>query len=140
KALKVMRELINWMIRGDRMERDPFRTITLLNEDADPKKRQRRTLTIEELGRLIQAAEKGTPIDSVVGRRARSDLSVCLRFGPAPFRVGTLGVPTHRAGRRHSLHRTTGHHCESKAGRRRAHSSRRGRQTPSVDWSTPSDR
>lgn len=52
-ALKNVRAFINWMLRTERLSRDPFRTVATLNEDADPHRRRRRALTGNEFQQLL---------------------------------------------------------------------------------------
>ena len=67
-ALKGIRALIRWMIRTDRLVKDPFKAITVVNEGADPRRRHRRALTPQEFSKLIKATETSTTsVESVSG-------------------------------------------------------------------------
>jgi integrase len=56
-SLKGWRAMTAWMIRAERLDRDPFRTITVLNEEADAGRRVRRALTPGEFEKLLNASE-----------------------------------------------------------------------------------
>jgi integrase len=64
-ALKGLRALTSWMVRSDRLQRDPLRTIPTINEQADPGRRRRRGLTPTEFEKLLACA-KGT-IEGISG-------------------------------------------------------------------------
>jgi integrase len=67
-ALKALRSMVSWMIRTDRLGRDPFRGISTVNEEADPNRRHRRALTPKELAKVVQAAEQSSEtIEGVAG-------------------------------------------------------------------------
>jgi integrase len=66
-SLKAMRAFIRWMIQSERMPRDPFAMLTVVNEASDPNRRSRRTLTPDEFARLIRAAERGPTIEGITG-------------------------------------------------------------------------
>ena len=67
-ALKSMRAFVRWMVNSDRLAKDPLRCLAAINEDADPNRRRRRSLTSEEFSKLIAAAEAGPKIEDVSGR------------------------------------------------------------------------
>lgn len=67
-ALKALRSMVSWMIRTDRLGRDPFRGISTVNEEADPNRRHRRALTPQELSKVVEAAEQSPEtIEGVAG-------------------------------------------------------------------------
>jgi len=67
RVLKSLLGLIHWMQKNDRTDKDPLRTIALLDEGTDPNRRVRRALTLAELGLLVQAAESGPMRDGLDG-------------------------------------------------------------------------
>lgn len=67
RALITVNAFIHWMQKNERMETEPFRSINMLSEQTDPKRRVRRALTSEEVVALILAAEKGQPVQCVEG-------------------------------------------------------------------------
>jgi integrase len=70
-ALKSLRAFVNWLVKTDRLARDPFRTIATLNEEADPNRRRRRALTADEFSHLLIAAEQGRAVEGVEGAQRR---------------------------------------------------------------------
>lgn len=58
-ALKSLRAMTSWLVRTDRLQRDPLRTLSTINEEGDPRSRRRRALTAQEFELLIKAAEGG---------------------------------------------------------------------------------
>lgn len=70
-ALKSLRAFVNWLVKTDRLARDPFRTIATLNEEADPHRRRRRALTADEFSKLLTAAEQGKEVEGVEGTQRR---------------------------------------------------------------------
>lgn len=66
-ALKAMRAFVRWLMKSERLSRDPFAMLRLINEASDPNRRQRRALEPQEFIRLIRAAEAGDIVESVPG-------------------------------------------------------------------------
>ena len=67
-ALKAVRAFVRWLMRSDRLAKDPFKGIATVNESADPRRRHRRALTAEEFATLIGVTEKSdTLIESNSG-------------------------------------------------------------------------
>lgn len=71
-ALKYLRAFINWMVRTNRLGKNPFKTIATLNEEADPQRRQRRALTADEFTKLLAATEKAGVIEGLDGPQRRT--------------------------------------------------------------------
>ncbi len=66
-ALKSVRAFVRWLVRSDRLAKDPFRTLSAINEAADPRRRRRRALEPTEFALLIAAAEQGKIVEAVSG-------------------------------------------------------------------------
>ncbi len=56
-SLKGLRAMVAWMLAAEKLERDPFRTIGVLNEEADAGRRIRRALSSDEFETLLNTAE-----------------------------------------------------------------------------------
>ena len=68
--LKSLRAFVRYLLREDRIAKDPFQTVQMLNVEADPKgKRKRRDLTADEFAALLLAAEKSGTLDGVDGEQ-----------------------------------------------------------------------
>lgn len=88
--LSAMREFCWWLIRRDALAKNPFREIKLLNVEAD-QRHARRSLTVEELGRLLEVART-------------SDRTVYRLDGEARYHLYLLACSSgFRAGELHSL-------------------------------------
>lgn len=66
-ALKSVRAFVRWMVKSDRLLKDPLKTLSAVNEEADPNRRHRRALDPNEFARLTAAAECGLAVESVSG-------------------------------------------------------------------------
>jgi integrase len=66
-SLKAMRAFVRWMVKSDRMPRDPIAMLTVVNEAAGPNQRLRRPLDPNEFSKLVHAAEQGPTIESISG-------------------------------------------------------------------------
>ena len=66
-ALKSVRAVVRWMVKSDRLLKDPFKTLSAVNEEADPNRRHRRALDADDFARLVAAAERGRTVESVSG-------------------------------------------------------------------------
>lgn len=66
-ALKSVRAFVRWLVKSDRLLKDPFKMLSAVNEQSDPNRRQRRPLEPSEFTRLIAAAENGKMIESISG-------------------------------------------------------------------------
>ena len=49
--------MVAWMLAAEKLERDPFRTIGVLNEEADAGRRVRRALSSDEFEKLLNTVE-----------------------------------------------------------------------------------
>jgi len=63
----------NWLVRAGRLTVNPFSAMPMLNEKAD-RRRERRVLTLEEFGKLIDAAERRPLSDRSKNRGADAEL------------------------------------------------------------------
>jgi integrase len=66
-SLKAMRAFNSWMTKSERIPRDPFAMLSVVNEASDPNRRLRRPLTPEEFFQLLEAAERGSEIEAITG-------------------------------------------------------------------------
>lgn len=66
-ALKSIRAFVRYLVKSDRLAKDPFRTLAAINEEGDPRRRRRRALEPHEFSQLIAAAENGKKIEAVSG-------------------------------------------------------------------------
>ena len=68
-ALKAIRALVSWMIRSDRLARDPFKGIATVNEAADPRRRHRRPGGDRHDTRVQRSRGEGGDLVGLLGPR-----------------------------------------------------------------------
>lgn len=65
--IRAVKSFSRWLLDNDRIEKDPFRRIKVLN-DATDQRHHRRALSADEFALLIEAARTGPPIQEISGR------------------------------------------------------------------------
>jgi len=90
--MRSMKSFARWMLRNDRLYRNPLDNLELVNTSTD-RRHDRRPLSMDEFIRMYEAAKTGPPVEGIIGHDRAMLYLLAAWTG---FRKGELGSLTLR--------------------------------------------